>query len=112
MMGAKAPFTLLKEGRVMKIRKGSGRISILLIICLLAIISTMGAGMSVYAQNGTVYTQQGHNPEAGKKKAIKRIGIGTANGMGGGEGIGGRKGTLMGSGQGARGGTTFEMYKK
>jgi|SRR5262249_16418714 len=112
MMGAKAPFTLLKEGRVMKIRKGSGRISILLIICLLAIISTMGAGMSVYAQNGTVYTQQGHNPEAGKKKAIKRIGIGTAIGMGGGGLIGGRKGALIGGGLGAGGGTLFHIHKK
>ena len=48
-----------------------------------------------------VANAQRRNPEAGKKKAAKRIGIGTAIGAGAGGLIGGRKGALIGAGAGA-----------
>ena len=53
-----------------------------------------------------------HNPEAGKKKAAKRIGIGTAIGAGAGALIGGRKGALIGAGAGAGAGTAYHYHKK
>jgi len=53
-----------------------------------------------------------HNPEAGKKKAAKRIGIGTAVGAGAGALIGGRKGALIGAGAGAGAGTAYHYHKK
>ena len=53
-----------------------------------------------------------HNPEAGKKKAAKRIGIGTAIGAGAGALIGGRKGALIGAGVGAGSGTAYHYHKK
>lgn len=52
------------------------------------------------------------NPEAGKRKAAKRIGIGTAVGAGAGALIGGRKGALIGAGAGAAGGTAYHYHKK
>lgn len=55
---------------------------------------------------------QRRNPEAGKKKAAKRIGIGTAIGAGAGALIGGRKGALIGAGAGAAGGTAYHYHKK
>ena len=53
-----------------------------------------------------------HNPEAGKKKAAKRIGIGAAIGAGAGGLIGGRKGALIGAGAGAGAGTAYHFHKK
>jgi len=53
-----------------------------------------------------------HNPESGKKKAAKRIGIGTAIGAGAGALIGGRKGALIGAGAGAGAGTAYHYHKK
>ena len=52
------------------------------------------------------------NPQAGKKKAAKRIGIGTAVGAGAGALIGGRKGSLIGAGAGAGAGTAYHYHKK
>lgn len=52
------------------------------------------------------------NPEAGKKKAAKRIGIGAAIGGAAGGLIGGRKGALIGAGVGAGGGTAYHVHKK
>jgi hypothetical protein len=52
------------------------------------------------------------NAEAGKKKAAKRIGIGTAIGAGAGALIGGRKGALIGAGAGAGAGTAYHYHKK
>jgi hypothetical protein len=52
------------------------------------------------------------NPQAGKKKAAKRIGIGTAIGAGAGALIGGRKGALIGAGAGAGAGTAYHYHKK
>jgi hypothetical protein len=59
-----------------------------------------------------VSAQHRRNPEAGKKKAAKRIGIGTAIGAGAGGLIGGRKGALVGAGVGAGGGTLYHIHKK
>ena len=55
---------------------------------------------------------QRRNPEAGKKKAAKRIGIGTAIGAGAGGLLGGRKGALIGAGAGAGAGTAYHYHKK
>lgn len=55
---------------------------------------------------------QRKNPEAGKKKAAKRIGIGAAIGGAAGGLIGGRKGALIGAGAGAGGGTIYHVRKK
>lgn len=55
---------------------------------------------------------QRKNPEAGKKKAAKRIGVGAAIGGAAGGLIGGRKGALIGAGVGAGGGTAYHMNKK
>jgi hypothetical protein len=52
------------------------------------------------------------NPQAGKGKAAKRIGVGTAIGAGAGALIGGRKGALIGAGAGAAGGTAYHYHKK
>lgn len=57
-------------------------------------------------------SRQTKNPEAGKRKAAKRIGIGTAVGAGAGGLIGGRKGALIGAGAGAAGGTAYHVHKK
>jgi uncharacterized membrane protein len=53
-----------------------------------------------------------HNPEAGKGKAAKRIGIGAAIGAGAGGLIGGRKGAVIGAGAGAAGGGIYHVHKK
>jgi len=53
-----------------------------------------------------------HNPQAGKAKAAKRIGIGAAIGAGAGGLIGGRKGALIGAGAGAGAGTAYHVHKK
>jgi uncharacterized membrane protein len=55
---------------------------------------------------------QRRNPQAGKKKAAKRIGIGTAIGAGAGALIGGKKGALIGAGAGAGAGTAYHYHKK
>ncbi|HJQ33029.1 MAG TPA: YMGG-like glycine zipper-containing protein [Pyrinomonadaceae bacterium] len=53
-----------------------------------------------------------HNPQGGKKKAAKRIGIGTAAGAAVGAIAGGKKGALIGAGAGAAGGTAYHYHKK
>ena len=55
-----------------------------------------------------VNAQRRRNPEAGKKKAAKRIGIGAAIGAGAGGLIGRRKGALVGAG----GGALYHIHKK
>lgn len=52
------------------------------------------------------------NPQGGKKKAAKRIGIGTTIGAGAGALINGKKGALIGAGAGAAGGTAYHYHKK
>lgn len=75
-------------------------LSTVLIICLLCLSLTPQADA------------RQRNPEAGKKKAAKRIGIGAAIGAGAGGLIGGRKGALIGAGAGAGAGTAYHIHKK
>ena len=84
----------------MQKRKGFKLISIFLIACLFVLGLVPGA------------EAQRRNPEAGKKKAAKRIGIGAAIGAGAGGLIGGRKGALIGTGAGAGAGTAYHIHKK
>jgi|SRR5215207_3601360 len=56
--------------------------------------------------------QRRRNPQAGKRKAAKRIGIGTAAGVGAGALVNGKKGALIGAGAGAAGGTAYHVHKK
>jgi len=78
----------------------------LLISCLL-ILAMATPGLSVRHRR-----HYRHNPEAGKKKAAKRIGIGAAIGAGAGGLIGGRKGALIGAGAGAGAGAAYHVHKK
>lgn len=55
---------------------------------------------------------QRRNPQGGRRKAAKRIGIGTAVGAGAGALINGKKGALIGAGAGAAGGTAYHYHKK
>ena len=111
----------------MRKRKGSLVVSMLLVVCLFALGLMPGASLTVnaqstqpaqtaqsggYTQPRYVYTQPRRNPEAGKKKAAKRIGIGTAIGAGVGALLGGGKGALIGGAVGAGGGTLFHYHKK
>lgn len=80
------------------------QISTFLIACLFI------AGLLLSADAATM--QRRKNPEAGKKKAAKRIGIGAAIGAGAGGLIGGRKGALIGAGAGAGAGTAYHYHKK
>src|SRR5215510_3150821 len=85
-------------------RIGIKLISMVLVGCLLALSFTLEADASA--------RQRRRNPEAGKKKAAKRIGIGTAIGAGAGGLIGGKKGALIGAGAGAGAGTAYHYHKK
>jgi uncharacterized membrane protein YebE (DUF533 family) len=76
-------------------------VSVLMAVCLLM-------GMMV----GPASAQRRRNPQAGKRKAVKRIGIGTAVGAGAGALINGKKGALIGAGAGAAGGTAYHYHKK
>ena len=53
-----------------------------------------------------------HNPEAGKGKAAKRIGIGAGAGAVIGGLAGGKKGAVIGAGVGAAGGGAYHIHKK
>jgi hypothetical protein len=75
-------------------------ISMFLMLCLVA-----------FSFEATGFAQR-RNPEAGKKKAAKRIGIGAAIGAGAGGLLGGRKGALLGAGIGAGAGTGYHLHKK
>jgi hypothetical protein len=106
----------------MRIRNGFKVIAMLLVLSLFAISPEPGAGAKVYAQSyryhqvyvypRTYVYPRYHNPQAGKKKALKRIGIGTAIGVGAGGLIGGGSGALIGGALGAGGGTLFHFHKK
>ncbi len=80
------------------------RISTLLMTCLFIACLLLSADAATM--------QRRKNPEAGKKKAAKRIGLGAAIGAGAGGLIGGRKGALIGAGVGAGGGTAYHYHKK
>jgi len=84
----------------------SNRIKIIatfFLTCLFVVSLAIGANASPI---------QRRNPEAGKKKAAKRIGVGAAIGAGAGGLIGGRKGALIGAGAGAGAGTAYHYHKK
>ena len=85
----------------MRRMRWSKSISMFLVACLFAL--SLVAGPDVNAQRR-------RNPEAGKKKAAKRIGIGAAIGVGAGGLIEGRKGALVGAGAG--GGALYHIHKK
>jgi hypothetical protein len=87
----------------MRKMRWSKTISMFLVACLF--ILSLVTGPDVIAQRR-------RNPEAGKKKAAKRIGVGAAIGAGAGGLIGGRKGALVGAGVGAGGGTLYHIHKK
>jgi len=52
------------------------------------------------------------NPEAGKGKAAKRIGVGAGIGAVAGGIIGGKKGAVIGAGAGAGAGGAYHVHKK
>lgn len=84
-------------------------LSIRLISLLLAafvLIATLAGPADAYKR------QRRHNPQAGKAKAAKRIGVGAAIGAGAGGLIGGRKGAVIGAGAGAAGGAAYHVHKK
>jgi len=79
----------------------------LLISCLLVLVlATPGLSIRRHRRH------YGRNPEAGKAKAAKRIGVGAAIGGAAGGLIGGRKGALIGAGAGAGAGTAYHVHKK
>ena|SRR3989440_3606017 len=79
-------------------------ISLFLAACLLS--------MTLLATSGAAQRRRRRNPQAGKAKAAKRIGIGTVAGAGAGALINGKKGALIGAGAGAAGGTAYHYHKK
>ena len=87
----------------MRKMRRSKSISIFLVACLFVLSLVMGPDVNA---------QRRRNPEAGKKKAAKRIGVGAAIGAGAGGLIGGRKGALVGAGVGAGGGALYHIHKK
>jgi hypothetical protein len=80
------------------------------LVALLLMAFVLSAGFPTGADASPF--QRRRNPEAGKKKAAKRIGIGTAIGAGAGALIGGKKGALIGAGAGAGGGYIYHEHKK
>lgn len=79
------------------------------IVLVAILLCSMGLSWSV---DGSQRRRRYRNPEAGKRKAAKRIGIGAAIGAGAGGLIGGRKGALIGAGAGAGAGTVYHYHKK
>jgi uncharacterized membrane protein len=77
-----------------------------LVLALIVLIATLAPSADAYKR------RRRHNPQAGKAKAAKRIGIGAAAGAAAGGLIGGRKGAVIGAGAGAAGGTAYHVHKK
>ena len=84
-------------------RKRLSFVSLMLVACLL---------LGAMVDTGAAQRRRRRNPQAGKAKAAKRIGIGTAIGAGTGALINGKKGALIGAGAGAAGGTAYHYHKK
>ncbi len=82
------------------------RIKLVRLIMMIFVIGLLSSSLMMSAD------AQRRNPEAGKKKAAKRIGIGAAIGGAAGGLLGGRKGALIGAGVGAGGGTVYHVRKK
>jgi heme A synthase len=85
-------------------------ISLRLVALLLAAFVLFGT--LAPSADASTHRRRRHNPEAGKGKAAKRIGIGAAVGAGAGGLIGGRKGALIGAGAGAGAGAAYHVHKK
>ncbi|HXU39079.1 MAG TPA: hypothetical protein VN937_22175 [Blastocatellia bacterium] len=79
---------------------------ITLVLAVFVLIATLAPPANAYRH------RRRHNPEAGKGKAAKRVGIGAAIGAGAGGLIGGRKGAIIGAGAGAAGGGAYHVHKK
>jgi osmotically inducible lipoprotein OsmB len=79
-------------------------IALILVACLLL----MGLSSVGFAQR----RHHRRNPQAGKAKAAKRIGIGTGAGAVAGALLGGKRGALIGGGVGAAAGTAYHVHKK
>ena len=79
-------------------------ISFILVACLLL--------MSIASISFAQRRHYRRNPQAGKAKAAKRIGIGTGAGAVAGALLGGKKGAVIGGGVGAAAGTAYHVHKK
>ena len=81
---------------------------------LITLVLAVAVLIATFAPPANAYVRHRHrrNPEAGKGKAAKRIGIGAAVGAGAGGLIGGRKGAVIGAGVGAGGGAAYHVHKK
>ncbi len=77
-----------------------------MILAVLVLIGTLAPPADAYRH------RRRRNPQAGKAKAAKRIGVGAAIGAGAGGLIGGRKGALIGAGAGAGAGAAYHVHKK
>ena len=80
-----------------------------LIALIVAVFVALGAVIST--ADASTHRRR-RNPQAGKAKAAKRIGVGTAIGAGTGALIGGKKGALIGAGAGAGAGAAYHVHKK
>ena len=83
-----------------KTRKSAKAWAVVVLACLL-LSTAVSAG-----------AQTRRNPQAGKKKAARRIGLGAAIGAGAGALINGKKGALIGASAGAGSGGVYHVYKK
>jgi TctA family transporter len=86
-----------------------GTISLRLVALILAVFVLIG---TLAPSADASRHRRRRNPQAGKAKAAKRIGIGAAVGAGAGGLIGGRKGALIGAGAGAGAGAAYHVHKK
>ena len=80
------------------------------LICL--VLATCVLMLTFAISTDAAQRRRHRNPEAGKKKAAKRIGIGAAVGGAAGGLIGGKKGAVIGAGAGAAGGGAYHVHKK
>src|ERR1700749_1269250 len=79
---------------------------------LVSVVLAVFLLLGMMADPASAQRRRRHNPQAGKAKAAKRMGIGTAAGAGVGALINGKKGALIGAGAGAAGGTAYHIHKK
>ena len=80
------------------------------IICLLLATCVLLLTFDISAD--AAQRRRHHNPEAGKGKAAKRIGIGAGIGAVAGAVVGGKKGAAIGAGAGAGAGAAYHVHKK
>lgn len=102
-MKGRRVFTKKRRRHHMRKFRAYKTIAAFLLVCLL---------MLAVSPMSEAQTRRYHNPEGGKRKAAKRIGVGAAIGAGAGALIGGGKGAAIGAGLGAGGGTAYHYHKK